>query len=163
MDSNGVIDDAFNYLPKNDKQNVQSFYKLGILKNFAKFTRKHLCLSIFYCRRSACNFINKKLQPRCFPVNFVKPLIIPFQQNISDSLQLCQNFNPCHSRLFFWPTPRLYGPIPPTPKYPPAPAMPIFNPRLNFMDRRYPHHPRQNFTPSTHAPTPSMLHVTHAI
>ena len=38
--------------PKNNKQNsnksVQSFYKLGILKNFAKFTRKHLRLSLFF-------------------------------------------------------------------------------------------------------------------
>ena len=37
---------------KNDKQNssksVQSFYKIGIFKIFAKFTRKHLCWSLFF-------------------------------------------------------------------------------------------------------------------
>ena len=27
---------------------VQSFYKIDILKNFAKFTRKHLCWSLFF-------------------------------------------------------------------------------------------------------------------
>ena len=36
------------YLPekcnkKHSNKSVQSFYKIAILKNFAKFTRKHLC------------------------------------------------------------------------------------------------------------------------
>ena len=53
MDSNGAIEDPFNYLlekrlRKHSDESVQSFYKLGILKNFAKFTRKHLCLSLFF-------------------------------------------------------------------------------------------------------------------
>ena len=38
--------------PKNNKQDsnksMQSFYKIGILKNFAKFTRKHLCRNLFF-------------------------------------------------------------------------------------------------------------------
>ena len=37
---------------KNDKQNssksVQSFYKIGIHKIFAKFPRKHLCWSLYF-------------------------------------------------------------------------------------------------------------------
>ena len=49
---------------KNDKQNssksVQSFYKIGILKIFAKFIRKQLFWSLHFqyiCRSSACNLI----------------------------------------------------------------------------------------------------------
>ena len=37
--------------------------KKGFLKNFAKFTRKHLCQSLFFN-----NFIKKRLWRRCFPV-----------------------------------------------------------------------------------------------
>ena len=40
------------------------------LKNFEKFTGKHLCLSFF--------FIKKRLQYMCFPVNFAKILRTPF-------------------------------------------------------------------------------------
>ena len=39
------------------------FCKKGVLKNFAKFTGKHLCQSLFF---------NKKLWHRCLPVNFAK-------------------------------------------------------------------------------------------
>ena len=41
------------------------FFKIGVLKNCAIFTGKHL-----YC--SLCNFIMKKLQRRYFPVNIAK-------------------------------------------------------------------------------------------
>ena len=39
------------------------FYKKGVLRNFAKFTAKHLCQSRWH---------------RCFPVNFAKFLRTPF-------------------------------------------------------------------------------------
>ena len=41
-----------------------------VLKNFAKFTGKHLYQNLF--------FIKKRLWYRCFPVNFAKFLRIPF-------------------------------------------------------------------------------------
>ena len=45
----------------------QMFFKLGVLKNFAKFKGKQLCKSQAY------NFIKKEtLTQRCFPVNFAK-------------------------------------------------------------------------------------------
>ena len=40
------------------------FCKNGVLKNFAKFIGKH--------DWKTCNFIKKRLQHRCFPVNFAK-------------------------------------------------------------------------------------------
>ena len=48
------------------KQPLEVFCKKNIFKNFAIFTEKHLCWSLFF------NFIKKKLQHGCFPVNIVK-------------------------------------------------------------------------------------------
>ena len=53
----------------------------GVFKNFTKFTGKHLCWSLFFNKVSgleACNFIKKRLQHRCFPVNFVEFLRTSF-------------------------------------------------------------------------------------
>ena len=59
----------------------QIFLKIGVLKNFAVFTRKHQRWSLFLIKlqtgRSA-----KRLQHRCFPVNIAQFLRIPFLQNI---------------------------------------------------------------------------------
>ena len=58
------------------------FFEIGVLKNFASFTGKHLCWSLFFnkaagCRpATACNFIKKRLKHRCFHVNFPKLLRI---------------------------------------------------------------------------------------
>ena len=56
------------------------FCKKGVLRNFTKFTGKHLCESLFFNKVAglACNFIKKRLWHRCFPVNFVKFLRTPF-------------------------------------------------------------------------------------
>ena len=51
---------------------IQIFFKIGVLKNFANSTGKHLCWS------EACNFIKKRFQHGCFPVKFVKFLRTPF-------------------------------------------------------------------------------------
>ena len=47
----------------------QMFFKIVVLKNFAIFTGKHL---------KACNFIKKRLQYKCFPVNIGKFLRATF-------------------------------------------------------------------------------------
>ena len=49
---NGFTENPLNYLPEKCNKNrsnksVQSFYKIAILKNFAKFTRKSLLLMNF--------------------------------------------------------------------------------------------------------------------
>ena len=58
----------------------------GFLINFAKFTGKHLCQSLFFNKvaglRSA-TLLKKRLWHRCFPVNFVKFLRTPFWKNTS--------------------------------------------------------------------------------
>ena len=50
------------------------FCEKGVVKNFAKFTGKHLCLSLFFNKvaGAASNLLQKRLWHRCFPVNFVK-------------------------------------------------------------------------------------------
>ena len=45
----------------------QMFFKIGFLKNFAIFTGKHLGWSLFFI-----NFMKRRLQHRCFPVNITK-------------------------------------------------------------------------------------------
>ena len=57
----------------------QMFFKIGVLKNFAIFIGKHLQWSLFLIKllerpRKVCNFIKKRFQHRCFPVNIVKCL-----------------------------------------------------------------------------------------
>ena len=51
------------------------FCKIGLLKDFAKFTGKHLCRSLFLNKvvgfRSAI-LLKKRFRNKCFPVSFVK-------------------------------------------------------------------------------------------
>ena len=65
----------------------QMFFKIGVLRNFAIFTVKQLCWSLFLIKlqdRSSCNFIKKRLQHRCFPVNTANFLRTPILQNSSE-------------------------------------------------------------------------------
>ena len=51
----------------------QKFFKIGVLKDFAIFTEKHLCSSLFLMKLH-----------RCFPVKIGKILKTPFWQKTSD-------------------------------------------------------------------------------
>ena len=49
------------------------FCKRGVLRNFAKFTRKHLCQSLFLMRPTeACNFIKKETLAQVISHEFCK-------------------------------------------------------------------------------------------
>ena len=56
----------------------------SVYRNFAKFTGKHLCQSLFFNKivdvRPA-PFLTKRLRHRCFPVNFAKLLRTHFLQS----------------------------------------------------------------------------------
>ena len=52
------------------KQRPELFCKIGVLRNFTKFTRKHLCQSLF--------FNKTRLWQRGFPMNFAKFLKTTF-------------------------------------------------------------------------------------
>ena len=73
------------------KQPPEVFYKKGVLRNFAKFTGKYLCQSLFFNKVAglrSLTLIKNKLWCRCFPVNFAKLLRTPFLQNASGRLLL---------------------------------------------------------------------------
>ena len=63
---------------------ISTFYQRcsiinGVLRNFAKFTAKHLCQSLFFNKVAGlrvATLLKKRLCHRCFPVNFAKFLII---------------------------------------------------------------------------------------
>ena len=51
------------------------FCKISVLKNFTKFTGKHLCQSLLFNKVAGlrpATLLKKKLCNRCFPANFVK-------------------------------------------------------------------------------------------
>ena len=62
------------------------FCKKGALRNFARFTGKHLRQSLFFNKIEDLNpatSSKKSLWHRCFPVNFAKFLRTSFLQNTS--------------------------------------------------------------------------------
>ena len=55
--------------------------KKGVLRNFTKFTGKHLCQSLFFNEVTGLRpaiLLKKRLWHRCFPMNFVKFSRTPF-------------------------------------------------------------------------------------
>ena len=65
-----------NYVATNNRSGrPEVFSKKGVLRNFPKFTGKHLCQSLFL---RPATLLKKKLYDRCFPVNFAKFLRAPF-------------------------------------------------------------------------------------
>ena len=66
--------------------------KKGILRNFTKFTGKHLCQNVIFNKvaglRPAIKFIKNDTLAQVFPVNFAKFLRTPFLQNTSGRLLL---------------------------------------------------------------------------
>ena len=61
------------------------FFKVGVLKNFANFTWKHILKSLFnkVAGLRSCNFIRKRLRHRCFAVKFEEFLRTTFLKNTS--------------------------------------------------------------------------------
>ena len=55
----------------------------GVLKNFANFTGKHMCWTLF---------LKKRLQHRCFPVKFAKLLRTLVLKNTSEQLLLAASW-----------------------------------------------------------------------
>ena len=62
------------------KQSPEVFYKKGVLENFAKFTVKHLCQSLFFNKNAG---LRSETLAMCFLVNFAKFLRPSFLQNTS--------------------------------------------------------------------------------
>ena len=63
------------------KQPPEVFCKKGALRNFAKFTGKHLCQSLFFNKVAGlrpATLLKRRLWHSRFPVNFAKFLTPPF-------------------------------------------------------------------------------------
>ena len=63
------------------KHPPEVFCKKGVLKNFSTFTGKHLFLSLF-AGLQVLNFIKKRHQHLCFPMNIAKRLKTPILNNL---------------------------------------------------------------------------------
>ena len=85
--------------------------KKGVLRNFAKFTGKHLCQSLFFNKVASlrpATLSKKRLWYRCFLVNFAKFLRISF---LTEHLRATasQVVKPCwNSDLYSKPLVQLY-------------------------------------------------------
>ena len=84
------------------EQPPELFYNKNVLKNFAKFTIKHLCQSLLLNKVAGLmpvTLLKKRLCHRCFPVNFTKFLRTPFYRTpLGDCF--CPYLNTFHSVLF---------------------------------------------------------------
>ena len=69
----------------------EEFCEKVVLRNFAKFTGKHLCQSLLLNKVAGlrlATLLKKRPWHRCFPVNFAKFLRTLFSQNTSGRLLL---------------------------------------------------------------------------
>ena len=69
--------------------NRRCFVRKVFFKTSAKFTGKDLCLSLFFNR--SATLLKKRLQHRCFPVNFAKFIKTHFLLNTSGDYFLIGN------------------------------------------------------------------------
>ena len=73
----------------------QMFFKTGILKNFANFSRKHFCSALLI----------KVAKHRCLPMNFMKFPVNCFLQTISGGC--FWKFERCLCSTIFFPTTKI--------------------------------------------------------
>ena len=62
-------------LQKNRSSRLEAFCRKGVLRNFEKFTRKHLYQSLLFNKAAdlrTVTLLKKRFWYRCFPVNFSK-------------------------------------------------------------------------------------------
>ena len=87
-----ILFKAIKQLPKMLRNNHQRCsVRKAVLRNFWKFTGKHLCQSLLFNKiegLTSATLSRKRLWHGCFPVNFPKFLRIPFLKNISGRLLL---------------------------------------------------------------------------
>ena len=84
---------------------LELFCKTGVLKNFTKFTGKHLCQRRFLNKVAglrSTSLLKKRLCHRYFPVNFVNFLRAPFSiEHLWWLLLIMQNVNSVSSFHLF--------------------------------------------------------------
>ena len=90
--------------PATRSSRSKMFFKIGILKSFPKFIRKHLFQSLSFNKvvgLRPATLLKNRLWDRCFPVNFAKIFRAPFVSEHLRWLLLCNSyayrFLPCRS------------------------------------------------------------------
>ena len=88
-----LLDTTFIYNPRKGTRSSHRRCPTGkgVLRNFAKFTGKDLCQSLFFNKATdlrSATLLKKKFWRRCFPVNFAKFLRTLFLQNTPGRLLL---------------------------------------------------------------------------
>ena len=87
------------YMFRSSRRKV--FCKIGVLRNFAKFTGKHLCQSLFFNKVSRpVTLLKKRLWHRCFPKKFVRITFLNRTHLVAASSCL-QLFNRNHFSQYF--------------------------------------------------------------
>ena len=84
------------------KQPPDVLYKKTVLKNFAIFTGKTPVLESLFAKVAelqTCKFIEKRLRPRCFPVNITKFLRTSILKNICERLHFCTEIKTTLNRM----------------------------------------------------------------
>ena len=87
---------VFTNIPK-ISNHPELFYKIVTLKNFVNFTRKHLCCSLFLIKvhTQVYHFIGKRLQHKCFLVNFARFLKTSFLRAAAVAASLSIFYSKC--------------------------------------------------------------------
>ena len=89
--------------PKHDRSSNQRFSIRKLLIRFSNILRKTLVFESLFnevAGLQACNFIKKKLQHRCFPVNIAKFLRIPILRNSWKQLFLTRLYGQKYKQLW---------------------------------------------------------------
>ena len=66
----------------------EGVFSLWVSLKIFESSQESTCAICFFIKVKACKFIKKRLQHKCFPVNFVRFLRTPFLQNTSGRLLL---------------------------------------------------------------------------
>ena len=85
---------------KHRSSRPEVFCRKGVLRNFTKFTGKHLCQSLLFNKVAGlrpATLLKRRLWHRCFPVNFTKFQRTPFftehlRRLLLETLMLRNNF-----------------------------------------------------------------------
>ena len=79
--SSNITPRNFNELTLFRSSRSEVIFKKRVLRNFTKFTGKHLCQKLFFNKFEGlmpATLLKKRLWHMCFPINFVKFLRTPF-------------------------------------------------------------------------------------
>ena len=80
---------------------LQMFFKIGVLKNFANFTRKHLCWSFFLIKLQALfNKVSCEISQIFKNTFFNKTPLVAASGRVCEETSLVKILQSCHGNIF---------------------------------------------------------------